>query len=80
LISVRGRGGFVILTEKGVELMATEAEEKANRCERCDEETERLIKFVGPDNAAHHICWSCLSREEKHVNLKGTWKRGGRAR
>ena len=60
--------------------MATEAEERANRCERCDVETERLIKFVGPDNSPHYVCWSCLAREEKKVNLKETWKRGGRAR
>ena len=55
------------------------AEESVNRCERCDQETERLIKFVGPDNSPHHVCWSCLAREEKKVNLKGTWKRGRRA-
>jgi hypothetical protein len=53
--------------------------EKVNRCERCDAETERLIKYRGPDNALRYVCWSCVSREEKGVNLKGTWKRGGRA-
>jgi hypothetical protein len=55
------------------------AEESVNRCERCDQETGRLIKFVGPDNSPHYVCWSCLAREEKKVNLKGTWKRGRRA-
>ena len=60
--------------------MAATQEEKANRCERCDRETERLIKFVAPDNSLRHLCWSCVSREEKNVNLKGTWKREGRAR
>jgi hypothetical protein len=53
--------------------------EKVNRCERCDAETERLIKYRGPDNALRYVCWSCVSREEKGVNLKETWKRGGRA-
>lgn len=56
------------------------AEETTNRCERCDGETKGLIKFVGPDNAPQYICWSCLAREEKHVNLKETWKRGRRAK
>jgi hypothetical protein len=55
------------------------SEERVNRCERCDAETERLIKFVGPDNSPHYVCWSCLAREEKKVNLKETWKRGRRA-
>jgi hypothetical protein len=60
--------------------METQAEEKANRCERCDQETERLIKYTGPDNSKMYLCWSCVSREEKHFNLKETWKRGRRAR
>jgi hypothetical protein len=55
------------------------AEESMSRCERCDQETERLIKFVGPDNSPHYVCWSCMAREEKKVNLKDTWKRGRRA-
>lgn len=55
-------------------------EETVKRCERCDEETERLIRFVGPDNSPRYVCWSCLAREEKRFNLKGSWKRGGRAR
>ena len=55
-------------------------EEKPDRCERCDEETEHLIKFVGPDNAPRYVCWSCLAREEKGFNLKETWKRGRRSR
>ena len=54
-------------------------EEKSGRCERCDDETEHLIKFVGPDNAAQYVCWSCLAREEKRFNLKESWKRGRRA-
>ena len=60
--------------------MATPDEAMSNRCERCDEETAHLIKFVGPDNSARMVCWSCLAREEKNYNLKKTWKRGGRKR
>ena len=55
-------------------------EEKVNRCERCDQETTHLIKFVEADNSPHYVCWSCLAREEKRFNLKETWKRGRRAR
>jgi len=56
-------------------------EEKAPRyCERCDTESQHFIKFIGTDNQPHYVCWSCLSREEKRINLKETWKRGRRAR
>jgi hypothetical protein len=61
-------------------MTATESADKVNRCERCDAETERLLKYVAPDNSSRYVCWSCVSRQEKRVNLKGTWKRGGRAR
>jgi hypothetical protein len=60
--------------------MGTEDVRKPNRCERCDAETERLIRYVGPDNALRYVCWPCVSRSEKRVNLKESWKRGGRAR
>jgi hypothetical protein len=50
----------------------------SNYCERCDQESKHLIKFVGADNLPHYVCWSCLHREEKRVNLKETWRRGGR--
>jgi hypothetical protein len=60
--------------------MATEGAETVSRCERCDAETERLIKLVAPDNSSETVCWSCLARAEKKVNLKHTWKRGRRAR
>jgi hypothetical protein len=60
--------------------MATQKEAKANRCERCDAETERLIKYVGPDNTLQYVCWPCVTRNEKRVNLKESWRRGGRTR
>jgi hypothetical protein len=59
--------------------MGTQEEAKPNRCERCDAETERLIKYVGPDNSLQYVCWPCVTRGEKRVNLKESWKRGGRA-
>lgn len=51
-----------------------------NYCERCDQESRHLIKFMGADNAPHYVCWSCLNREEKRINLKETWRRAPRAR
>jgi hypothetical protein len=50
------------------------------RCERCEQESRHTIKSIGADNQPHYVCWSCISREENRINLKGTWKRGGRAR
>lgn len=55
-------------------------EQTAERCERCDEETQHLIKLLGPDGEQHSVCWSCLARQEKRFNLKESWKRGGRNR
>jgi hypothetical protein len=55
-------------------------EQTKRRCEKCDRETERLIRFVAPDNTLELVCWSCVSREEKRFNLNPTWKRGGRTR
>jgi hypothetical protein len=49
-------------------------------CERCEQESRHVIKSIGADNRVHYICWSCLYRQEKRVNLKESWKRGGRAR
>lgn len=58
-----------------------EAVEKAPVvCERCDQESKHVIKSMGADNKPHYVCWSCVYRDEKRINLKETWKRGGRAR
>ena len=55
------------------------AEESAmHSCERCDQPSRHLIKFMGADNRAHYVCWSCRNREEKRINLKPAWKRSGR--
>ncbi|MCA1558310.1 MAG: hypothetical protein LC731_07210 [Acidobacteria bacterium] len=47
-------------------------------CERCDQPRRHLIKFMGADNRPHYVCWSCSNREDKHINLKSTWRRAGR--
>jgi ribosome-binding protein aMBF1 (putative translation factor) len=60
--------------------MAAEGEpraisEVAGVCELCDRETSRLTKWLDPDGTEHHVCWSCLQRREKRVNLSRAWKR-----
>ncbi len=54
-------------------------EKSAVICERCDQKTLHTIKSMSSDNRVHLVCWSCISREEKRVNLKSTWKRRGRS-
>jgi hypothetical protein len=57
------------------------AEESAlHVCERCDRPSRHLIKFIGVDNRPHYVCWSCRNREEKRINLRPAWRRGGRGR
>jgi hypothetical protein len=57
------------------------AEESAmHTCEVCDQPSRHLIKFMGLDNREHYVCWSCRNREEKRINLKPGWRRGGRKR
>jgi ribosome-binding protein aMBF1 (putative translation factor) len=44
-------------------------------CERCDRESRHLTKWLDPDGSEHYVCWSCLQRTEKRVNLSQRWKR-----
>ena len=60
--------------------MSASEEKVSYTCERCDQESQHVIKFMGTDNQPHYVCWSCLRREEKRINLKETWKRGRRSR
>lgn len=60
--------------------MPERVEKESHYCERCNQESQHLIKSIGMDNLPHYVCWSCLYREEKRVNLKATWRRGGRTR
>jgi hypothetical protein len=45
------------------------------RCAECDREVSHYITFTSPTNEKRDICSDCLEREEKHFNLKPTWKR-----
>jgi hypothetical protein len=52
--------------------------EAAVVCEVCDRESNHLSRWLDPDGSVHLICWSCLQRREKHVNVNERWKRGSR--
>ena len=58
--------------------MASTQEQTPGVCERCDRESEHLIKQLAPDNSAHYVCWDCLRREEKRVNVQPRFKRDRR--
>jgi hypothetical protein len=60
------------MSAEGEERAATEV---AGVCERCDRETSRLTKWLDPDGSEHYVCWSCLQRREKRVNLGRSLKR-----
>ena len=44
-------------------------------CELCDRESRHLSRWLDPDGTVHHLCWSCLQRREKRVNINRRWKR-----
>ncbi|HYX41890.1 MAG TPA: hypothetical protein VE821_09350 [Pyrinomonadaceae bacterium] len=56
-------------------MTTTQAESATGVCQRCDRESEHLIRQVAPDNSVHYVCWDCLRREEKHVNVSHRFKR-----
>jgi ribosome-binding protein aMBF1 (putative translation factor) len=47
-------------------------------CEMCDRESRHMSRWLDPDGSVHHVCWSCLQRREKRVNVNQRWKRGSR--
>ena len=59
--------------------MTTTHESAPGVCDRCDRESQHLIKLVEPDNSAHYVCWDCLRREEKGINTSARFKRERRA-
>ena len=59
--------------------MSEREEKAAGLCERCDRETTRLVKQLDADGSVHYVCWSCLYRQDKRINLKETWRRERRA-
>ena len=58
--------------------MATVENKTVVRCERCDTETTHFISWVDPENVTHYVCWRCREREEKHINIKPTFRRDRR--
>ncbi|MFL6228230.1 MAG: hypothetical protein ACJ741_05590 [Pyrinomonadaceae bacterium] len=54
------------------------SEEAAGVCEVCDRESGHLSRWLDPDGTVHLVCWSCLQRREKRVNVSRGWKRGRR--
>lgn len=61
-------------------MSAETGESLPTTCESCDRESRHLAKLTAPDNSVRYVCWSCLYRQEKRVNVKETWKRQGRSR
>ena len=53
----------------------TAAEAGPQTCELCERESHHLTRWLDPDGSVHHVCWSCLQRREKRVNLNRRWKR-----
>lgn len=48
-------------------------------CELCDRDSAHMITLTEPDNSTHYICWDCLRRSEKGINVRPRWKRERRA-
>lgn len=51
------------------------AEAAPQTCELCQRESRHLTGWLDPDGSVHHLCWSCLQRREKRVNVNQRWKR-----
>jgi transcription elongation factor Elf1 len=47
-------------------------------CERCDKESAHMAQLKSPDNRVQHVCWSCVYRTEKHINVSRRWHRSRR--
>ncbi|MDQ1523890.1 MAG: hypothetical protein QOG00_467 [Pyrinomonadaceae bacterium] len=59
--------------------MSTTVEEKpVVICERCDKESAHMTEVREADDRLHHICWSCLYRTEKRINVSRRWQRSRR--
>ena len=59
--------------------MASMQETAPSVCERCDRESRHLHKLLAADNSVHYVCWDCLRRQEKHINVSTRFKRARRA-
>ncbi|HZH33145.1 MAG TPA: hypothetical protein VEY11_20425 [Pyrinomonadaceae bacterium] len=47
-------------------------------CERCDQESTRMSESREADDRVHHVCWTCLHRTEKRININRRWQRSRR--
>ncbi|HEY0099255.1 MAG TPA: hypothetical protein VGB76_09930 [Pyrinomonadaceae bacterium] len=47
-------------------------------CERCDKESAHMSELKEPDNRVHYVCWSCVNRTEKRINISRRWQRARR--
>jgi hypothetical protein len=59
--------------------MSTVEEKPALICERCDKECARMAELRDADDRIHHVCWTCLHRTEKRINVNRRWQRTRRA-
>lgn len=53
----------------------SETKESRAVCERCDRESDQMITFTAPDNSKRYVCWNCLYRDEKRINVSARWSR-----
>jgi len=45
--------------------MAFQEDDPIRHCDRCDEESRRLITFLSPDNVTELLCWRCVRQEDQ---------------
>ena len=62
----------------GAKAMSTVEEKPALICERCDRESAHLTELRDADDRIHRVCWSCLYRTEKRINVNRRWQRARR--
>jgi hypothetical protein len=60
------------------EAMSTVEEKPTLICERCDKESAHMTEVRDADDRVHHICWTCLYRTEKRINVNRRWQRSRR--
>ncbi len=58
--------------------MSTVEEKPTLICERCDKESAHMAELRDADNRTHYVCWTCLYRTEKRINVNRRWQRSRR--
>ena len=61
--------------ETSAAVPASAAAAAPQTCDRCDRESRHLTRWLAPDGTIEQLCWSCLQRREKRVNVNQRWKR-----